>query len=68
MSDRSNIYELLEEAHEASYPNDTVAQFLKAISYDIGPIDKLSDGEMVERLSGYLKHPFHRSVPGRDDL
>jgi hypothetical protein len=66
MSDRHTIYELLEEAHEVSYPHYSVGAFLKAIDEDIGPLDKLEDGEVVRRLSGYVKQPFHKH-PSADE-
>ncbi len=59
MSDRNNIYLLLEEIHEQVYPNETVGDFLKEMNRLIGPFDSLSDGEFVTRLSGYQKSPFH---------
>ncbi len=66
MSDRETIYELLAEAHHISYPKYNVGKFLKAINEDIGPMDKLSDGELVTRLSGYVKQPFHKN-PKQDE-
>lgn len=62
MQDRQTIYELLEEAHWLSYPNYTVGAFLKALDNDIGPLAALSDGELVTRLSGYIRQPFHKNM------
>ncbi len=66
MSDRETIYELLQEAHAISYPKYSVGRFLTAINEDIGPLDRLSDGEVVRRLSGYVKQPFHKN-PNQDE-
>ncbi len=60
MSDRQNIYQLLEEAHNEAFPHETVGDFLKELNDLIGPFDQLEDGEFVTRLSGYIKSPFHR--------
>ncbi len=68
MSDRHMIYELLEEAHQVNYPNYTFGSYLKAINYDIGPLENLPDDEIVRRLSGYISHPFKKMVKGREDL
>jgi hypothetical protein len=61
MSDRSNIYELLEDIHREVFPHDSVGEYLKKLNEIIGPVEKLSDGELVTRLSGYRKSPFHLS-------
>lgn len=66
MSDRETIYELMQEAHAVSYPKYSVGRFLKALNEDIGPLDKLTDGEVVSRLSGYVKQPFHKH-PTQDE-
>lgn len=60
MSDRQNIYQLLEEAHYKAFPHSTVGEFMKEIDVLIGPLDELTDGELVTRLSGYIASPFYR--------
>lgn len=59
MTDRHNIYELFEEIHMEAFPKATVGEMLKELNALIGPFDKLSDGELVTRLSGYKKSPYH---------
>ncbi len=59
MTDRHNIYELFEEIHMEAFANKTVGEMLKELNTLIGPFDKLSDGELVTRLSGYKKSPYH---------
>ena len=56
---KTDIYLLLEEIHEQVFPNATVGEVLKEMDRLIGPFDRLSDGELVTRLSGYQKSPFH---------
>lgn len=60
MTDRHNIYELLEEIHFEAYANKTVGEMLKELNELIGPFEKLTDGELVTRLSGYKKSPYHK--------
>lgn len=60
MSDRQNIYELLELIHHKEFPHATVGEYLQEMNLLIGPFEKLSDGELVKRLSGYNKSPFHQ--------
>lgn len=59
MSDRQNIYELLEQIHHDVYPHHSVGEYLKEMDILIGPFEKLDDGESVRRLYGYQKSPFH---------
>ncbi len=59
MSDRNNIYLLFEEIHNDVFPNKTVGEVLKELNELIGPFDTLTDGELVTRLSGYQKTPYH---------
>lgn len=59
MTDRHNIYELFEEIHMEAFANQSVGEMLKELNALIGPFDKLSDGELVTRLSGYKKSPYH---------
>ena len=59
MTDRQTIYELFEEIHMDAYPNSTVGEMLKELNSLIGPFEKLSDGELVTRLSGYKHSPYH---------
>ncbi len=60
MSDRNNIYELLEQIHNEAFPRQTVGDFLRELDKYVGPFDKLTDGELVTRLSGYQKSPFRK--------
>lgn len=66
MQDRKTIYELLEEAHWVSYPKLSFGAFIKALDQDIGPLAPLTDGELVTRLSSYIRQPFHKSHAAED--
>ena len=59
MSDRQNIYELLEEIHHKAFPDASVGEFLMHMDALVGPIKDLSDGELVKRLYAYNKMPFY---------
>jgi len=59
MSDRQNIYELLEEIHYKAFPDDSFGEFIEHLNKLIGPFNKLSDGELVSRLYAYNKTPFY---------
>ncbi len=59
MSDRQNIYELLEEIHYKAFNDCSFGEFMVHLDRLIGPISKLSDGELVSRLYAYNKTPFY---------
>lgn len=59
MSDRQNIYELLEQIHHQAFNDSSVGEFLEHLDKLIGPMNKLSDGELVSRLYAYHKTPFY---------
>ena len=42
-----------------AYANQTVGEMLSELNRLIGPFDELTDGELVTRLSGYKKSPYH---------
>jgi hypothetical protein len=59
MSDRQNIYELLEEIHQKAFPDCSVGEYLKHMDALVGPLKDLPDGELVARLYAYNKMPFY---------
>ena len=59
MTDRHNIYELFEEIHMEAFANKTVGELIVQLVGLFGPFCSLSDGELVTRLSGYKKSPYH---------
>ncbi|MCI2154850.1 hypothetical protein FYJ51_05115 [Erysipelotrichaceae bacterium Oil+RF-744-GAM-WT-6] len=60
MTDRINIYLLLEQIHNEVFPNESFGVYMKKIDELIGPMEKLDDGEIVTRLYHYLKSPFQK--------
>jgi hypothetical protein len=59
MSDRQNIYELLEEIHYKAFPDASVGEYLLHLDKLVGPMKDLKDGELVARLYAYNKQPFY---------
>ena len=42
-----------------AFANKTVGEMLEELDRLIGSFSSLSDGELVTRLSGYKKSPYH---------